>query len=36
MIEEMDSKDIQKVIKVVGIRADRAVSNDEEEAYFLF
>ena len=29
MIEEIDSKDIQKVIKVVGIRADRAVSNDE-------
>lgn len=29
MIEEIDSKDIQKVIKVVGIKADRAVSNDE-------
>lgn len=29
MIEEIESKDIQKVIKVVGIRADRAVSNDE-------
>ncbi|EHI78754.1 hypothetical protein HMPREF9093_01020 [Fusobacterium sp. oral taxon 370 str. F0437] len=29
MIEEIENKDIQKVIKVVGIRADRAVSNDE-------
>ena len=27
--EEIDNKDIQKVIKVVGIRADRAVSNDD-------
>ena len=27
--EEIDSKDIQKVIKVAGIRADRAVSNDD-------
>jgi len=27
--EEIDDKDIQKVIKVVGIRADRAVSNDD-------
>lgn len=27
--EEIDSKDIQKVIKVLGIRADRAVSNDD-------
>lgn len=26
---EIDNNDIQKVIKVVGIRADRAVSNDE-------
>ena len=26
--EEIDNKDIQKVIKVAGIRADRAVSND--------
>lgn len=26
--EEIDNKDIQKVIKVLGIRADRAVSND--------
>ena len=29
MKEEIDSKNIQKVIKVTGIRADRAVSNDE-------
>ena len=29
MKEEIDSKNIQKVIKVMGIRADRAVSNDE-------
>ena len=29
MKEEIESKNIQKVIKVVGIRADRAVSNDE-------
>lgn len=28
-LEEIDNKDIQKVIKVVGIRADRAVSNDD-------
>ena len=27
--EEIDNKDIQKVIKVAGIRADRAVSNDD-------
>lgn len=27
--EEIDNKDIQKVIKVLGIRADRAVSNDD-------
>ena len=27
--EEFDNKDIQKVIKVAGIRADRAVSNDD-------
>lgn len=27
--EEIDNKDIQKVIKVTGIRADRAVSNDD-------
>lgn len=27
--EEIDNKDIQKVIRVVGIRADRAVSNDD-------
>ena len=27
--EEIDNKDIQKVIKVSGIRADRAVSNDD-------
>ena len=27
--EEVDNKDIQKVIKVSGIRADRAVSNDD-------
>ena len=27
--DELDSKDIQKVIKVAGIRADRAVSNDD-------
>ena len=27
--EEIDNKEIQKVIKVVGIRADRAVSNDD-------
>jgi len=27
--EEIDTKDIQKVIKVAGIRADRAVSNDD-------
>lgn len=27
--EEIDNKDIQKVVKVVGIRADRAVSNDD-------
>lgn len=26
--EEIDNKDIQKVVKVTGIRADRAVSND--------
>lgn len=30
MKEEIESKNIQKVIKVVGIRADRAVSNDEK------
>ena len=29
MIEEVDNKNIQKVIKVTGIRADRAVSNHE-------
>lgn len=29
MKEEIESKNIQKVIKIVGIRADRAVSNDE-------
>lgn len=29
MKEEIESKNIQKIIKVVGIRADRAVSNDE-------
>lgn len=27
--EEIDNKDIQKVIKVAGIRADRSVSNDD-------
>lgn len=27
--EEIDNRDIQKVIKVAGIRADRAVSNDD-------
>lgn len=27
--EEINNKDIQKVIKVIGIRADRAVSNDD-------
>lgn len=27
--EEIDNKDIQKIIKVAGIRADRAVSNDD-------
>ncbi|WP_159990556.1 ATP-dependent nuclease [Pelistega ratti] len=27
--EEIDNKDIQKVVKVAGIRADRAVSNDD-------
>ena len=27
--EEIDNKDIQRVIKVAGIRADRAVSNDD-------
>ena len=28
MIEEVDNKNIQKVLKIVGIRADRAVSNN--------
>ena len=27
--EEINNRDIQKVIKVIGIRADRAVSNDD-------
>lgn len=30
MIEEVDNKNIQKVLKIVGIRADRAVSNNEK------
>ncbi|ASG30566.1 ATP-dependent endonuclease [Fusobacterium animalis] len=30
MIEEIDNKNIQKVLKIVGIRADRAVSNNEK------
>ena len=30
--EEIDNEDIKKVIKVAGIRADRAVSNDDRKA----